>query len=281
MKKDTRSISRISRVLRVESLESRQMLSATPWDAFTPVSAGAVEIAAQEVSVDVVDQSDSPELSFEATGVANQYLATWDAVADAASYEVRVAKDGGESKKITVVTDTSATLNGVYVGKTYDFRVWALDSAGARIGSPIDGSIVPASLSLPKSLAEGYKANSEVTVNLRSGDPDSVSLSWFYVTDEGDVAIQDAQGLSYTPTEATYPIKVVATSADTLGSSAEVTISVYQNKMGDGFFSEYNTVNRSVDLTWNVVDGAAGYRFLKGTKNDDGSIRWKIGRAHV
>ena len=57
---------------------------------------------------------------------------TWSAISGATTYKLQISKDGGATwtNYKTGLTTTSATVNGLYVGKSYGFRVYGVSSSG-------------------------------------------------------------------------------------------------------------------------------------------------------
>ena len=117
-----------SRLLRLEFLESRELLSAAPW--FAPVDsldAQAVEVAAAQLEQPVVDLSNAQlenAVSFLNTGVADhQFALSWDAIDGASTYSVKINRDGAWIQYNKGLTETSCVMNGLYAGKTYEIRV--------------------------------------------------------------------------------------------------------------------------------------------------------------
>ena len=264
------------RLLRLEALEKREMLSATPIDSAVVANETAEIVATAEFSNAVVDLGDvdasTGDLTFVATDVANQYTMSWDAIEDAQSYLVKLSRDGGETW-ITYYKTTSSEdptlptcpVKGVYVNKTYSYRVYGVNENGKLFGDPLEGTFAPLKITAS---SNSYKAGDTINVTLDGSDEASASINWYNVTDEGDVEITEAAGLlSYTPTTDDYPIKVVATGTGySTGSNSQTTIVT-----SGGFIASYNADSHQVTLDWNDVDDAAIYRVLI---SRDGGETW-------
>ena len=71
--------------------------------------------------------------SYNAT--TRQAVLIWDANPDATTYKLQISKDGGATwtNYKTGLSTRTATVNGLYVGKTYGFRVYGISSSGASL----------------------------------------------------------------------------------------------------------------------------------------------------
>ncbi|MBR0225615.1 MAG: fibronectin type III domain-containing protein [Thermoguttaceae bacterium] len=186
----------------------------------------------------------------------------WKTVAGADSYTVRISKDGGETwinyKK--GVTDASLQVSGLYAGKDYGLRVYSV-SRGVTSSSYQETFFAPVSV---KVSSPTYSAGDTITVALTAADRDSVLVSWYNVTNVGDVEIAAARNsLTYTPDVASHNIRVVATgTGDSLGSSDETTVVAMR-----GVDFDYDAETRKAVLTWNPIVGAESYK-IKITRNN-------------
>ena len=265
------------RSLRLETLENREMLSATPIDSATIANETAAIVAAADFSNAVVDLGDvdasTGDLTFAPTESSSQYTMSWNAIEDAASYNVKISRDGGQTW-ITYFktadaddpTAPSCLVKGVYVGNTYSYKVFGVNESGKLFGDALEGTFASFKL---VSAAESYVAGDTINVSLNGSDDASASIKWYNVTDDGDVEIADAAGLlSYAPTSGDYPIKVVATGTGcSEGVSSEVTIVA----SGDVADASYDAETRLLTLDWDDVEDAAIYRVLI---SRDGGQTW-------
>ncbi|MBQ4202629.1 MAG: hypothetical protein II655_02900, partial [Thermoguttaceae bacterium] len=199
----------------------------------------------------------------------------WSAVDSAVRYDALFSLDGGATwnDSITSVDEPTCVVGELDAGQSYFFVVYAHDADELRIGG-FSGTFAPVSV---VANVDDYRVGDSVSVTVTASDDASYEIAWFYATDDGDVAIEEAAGLlEYVPATADYPIKVVVTgTGNSSGSVSETTVPVHTNLLGAGVFAPYDTLERSVALTWNVVDGATCYRFMEGTPNDDDSIAWQ------
>ncbi|MBQ1338518.1 MAG: hypothetical protein IIY32_09385, partial [Thermoguttaceae bacterium] len=199
----------------------------------------------------------------------------WSAVDSALRYDALLSLDGGATwnDPITSVDEPTCVVGELDAGQSYFFVVYAHDADELRIGG-FSGTFAPVSV---VANVDDYRVGDSVSVTVTASDDASYEIAWFYATDDGDVAIEEAAGLlEYVPASADYPIKVVVTGpGNSSGSVSETTVPVHTNLLGAGVFAPYDTLERSVALTWNVVDGATCYRFMEGTPNDDDSIAWQ------
>ncbi|MBR0225613.1 MAG: fibronectin type III domain-containing protein [Thermoguttaceae bacterium] len=255
------------RSLRLEALENREMLSATPFDSAAVANETVEIVATAEFSGAVVDLGDvdasTGDLTFVATDAASQFTMSWDAIEDAQSYVIKLSRDGGETWVTYYKTSSaenptapSCTVKGLYVNNVYSFRVYGVNESGKIFGDPLEGTFAPLKIAAS---SNSYQAGDTINITLSGADEASASINWYNVTDEGDVEITEAAGLlSYTATSDDYPIKVVATGTGySTGSNSQTTI------VTSGTLSaSYNAESHQVTLDWNDVDDAVVYRVL-------------------
>ena len=105
---------------------------------------------------------------------------------------------------------------------------------------------------------------------MTAADNASASIKWYYVTDSGDLEIAEAgNSLSYTPTDAPFDIKVVATgTGDSEGSSAELIFKKPQQASSTITVSTWNPDTRQAIIKWDAIEGAATYT-LKFSKMEE------------
>lgn len=196
--------------------------------------------------------------------VTHKGIASWTAVDNASKYRLQISRDGGETWVTygSLTTGTTATVNGLYVGKSYVFRVTAYNEVNKPLTKKTS-DFAPIGLSADTGV---YGSGDTITVTLKGTENAEADVRWYYVTEEGDVEIEaSASATSFAPESAEYPIKVVATGVNaSLGSSAEVVVAVSE-ALNLGDFGAYNTSSRNVDVNWDVLDGAASYVVYKNT----------------
>ena len=78
-----------------------------------------------------------------------QATLSWGAIPGAATYKLQLSKDGGATwtNYKTGLTTLTATVNGLYVGKTYGFRVYGVASSGTTLGAYYEKLFAPTSSS--------------------------------------------------------------------------------------------------------------------------------------
>ncbi|MBR0226260.1 MAG: fibronectin type III domain-containing protein, partial [Thermoguttaceae bacterium] len=78
-----------------------------------------------------------------------QATLSWGAITGAATYKLQLSKDGGATwaNYKTGLTTTTATINGLYVGKTYGFRVYGITSSGTTLDVSYEKLFAPANSS--------------------------------------------------------------------------------------------------------------------------------------
>ncbi|MBR0226680.1 MAG: fibronectin type III domain-containing protein, partial [Thermoguttaceae bacterium] len=192
-----------------------------------------------------------------------QATLTWAPIDGAATYKIQLSKDGGATwtSYRTGITTVSATVNGLYAGKTYGFRVYGVASSGANLDYA-ERLFAPVAVSTQSST---FVESAPVSVSVNASETAQYTVAWFVVTDDGDVAIPDAANkLEYTPPMGVKTIKVVVTgTGNSAPSVSETTLTAREHALNVGQTGPYDTVNRNVATTWNLVDGATSYRFLK------------------
>lgn len=284
-----------TRLLRVESLESRELLdaatSANPVSDSSlvlsqnalddqdvqPVVIPALDVGASvngAANLDINNNENSgeyvytePELFFTPAENVNHYTMSWDAVEGADTYIVQISHNAGETwiKYASGVTDTSQLVKGLYIGKSYSFRVYGVDSDGVRMTESYQGTFAPISI---QTRSSEYVADAPVAITIRGADNAAADIRWYAVTDDGDVEYVDARGAtSFTPQDAQYQLKVVAIGVgDSAGSQSEAVF----EPIGVRLVS-YDPNTRYATLEWSPVADAATY-VVQITKN--GGASW-------
>ncbi|MBR0224460.1 MAG: fibronectin type III domain-containing protein, partial [Thermoguttaceae bacterium] len=202
---------------------------------------------------------------------------SWNAIADAESYKVLISKNDGETWTVykTGVTTTSIGANGLYAGKSYGFRVYGLDGAGATLERYYEKAFAP--IALTSSISE-YSAGSPITVSVVGAANASATIGWYYVTDAGDVEIASARNShSFTPSQADCDIKVVATgTGDSRGSSASLVIApAAQRRLDSPTITTTTAAADKIVVKWDAVENATGY-VVEYKKSADSDASWTI-----
>ena len=148
-------------------------------------------------------------------------------------------------------------------GQTTDFRVSAYDAKGKVLDS-IDFKFASVTLNAP----EIYKVGASLDVAVGANASLLYDLSWFYVTETGDVEIAEAkEQTSFTPDAATYPIKIVATPISEsegvcVAAPVEAIVNPYVAPQF-GINDPYDTTKRSFVTKWDLVSDATRYAVQK------------------
>jgi hypothetical protein len=285
MKTSTGYKSNAKRLLRLENLEDRQMLSATPLDSVVAVEAASALVATSDFSDEIVNlgelEETSSDLAFTAAERSDSYNVSWNAFddADVVKYNVKISRDSGETwityRKLDADT-TTLQVNGLYVGRSYSLRVYGAAENGVPLAEfePLEGTFAPVRLA---STSETYKVSKPIEITLDGADNSSADIKWYSVTDDGETEITEAAGLlSYTPAEELGTIKVVATGTGvSSGSSSEITFAQFVNK----FDVDYNAPTRQAPtrqatITWDAIDGASTYRIRAYRLLPNGTYGW-------
>ena len=206
-------------------------------------------------SVSILVPSDAFDLAAEYNADTRKATLTWRAVDGAASYKLQISRDGGETwyKYADNLEDATATVNGVYTGKSYDFRVLAVDADGAILETTRTGVVAPIAVSCNQT----FVAGDTVSLTLRAAENAQAEYTWFYVTPDGLVEIPEAANLTeYAPQYDLFDIYVLAVGVgDSLGSADAVVI----RSAGEPVAFVYDADARTARMVWRPVDDAAGY----------------------
>lgn len=246
----------------VEIIEARGLLSYKPADASV-----AIKVVATGTGISTGSNSTYVFNNVQSTAIVynedtRSASVSWGEVENAASYRLQISRNNGETwaNYGTPTTETFATVNGLYAGRSYMFRIIARTADNKTI-STHETTFAPVGVSTK---ATEYRVGDTITIKLAASDNASAAIRWYKVTSQGDVEImQNAGRLQYTAKEALYPIKVVVTGTGvSTGSVSEVLVNVGSG-LNAGNFKTYYTAGRCVETTWDIVDGANEYRFYK------------------
>ncbi len=221
--------------------------------AYSPEGANVKVVATGTNSSAELSFANVQTVSFDYNLDAHSATLSWDSVQDAAYYNVKISKDGGETW-ITYrkTTDTTTDLKGLYPGKTYLYRVNDVNAINQTISS-VDATIAPISIS---SSVSSYSDGETISIAVKGSDDAAVDVRWFYVTEDGDVEIEEAAGLlEYAPTGSIYDVRVVATGIDdSEGSNDELVVAHAQKLVLDYDASAFRGV-----LSWDPIVDAETY----------------------
>ncbi|MBR0224555.1 MAG: fibronectin type III domain-containing protein [Thermoguttaceae bacterium] len=205
-----------------------------------------------------------------------QAILEWGAVPDAATYKLQISKDGGETwvNYRTGLTAPTATVNGLYVGKSYAFRVYGTSVSGAAVStSYMERTFAPISLS---SSSETYRIGEPITVTQSGASNASSTIKWYRATDNGDVEIVTARDkFTYTPTSEDSALKVVAIGT---GDSADCSPFLSFTPSLSLSVSDYDPLTRQAVLNWDAIPCATTYK-VKISR--DGGETWTNYRTNL
>lgn len=194
---------------------------------------------------------------------------TWDPVENASGYRVFTKKVDAEGNEYWVKyrsTDASTTttdLKGIYGGKSYEFKVCAVNDRGASItADEFTVAPVKAELTVTPNAGEfhtdGYRVGEAITVKIDGLDAATrYSLKWYSGTTE---IVSAANQLTYTPTERgdaiTIKFRVLATGQEivkTVEAAPVIDIDAIR-------YGAYSTPDRELGtFTIKEVEGASSY----------------------
>lgn len=189
----------------------------------------------------------------------------WLEVDGAASYNVKISRDNGATWITYARTDAlSCPVNGLYAGKTYLFRVYAVNEAGKIITSAPtrERAFVPFAAQYP---AGSYFPGDTIDLTFKTAEPLLADVRWYRVGDDGSlVELTEARGLlEYTPEDAIGDIRVVVSGLGAAGESQTLDITL------ETFRILCDSDAHVATLLWLPLDGAASYNVK--ISRDDGS----------
>ena len=253
----------------VEIVAARGLLSYTPslseYD-LRVVAEGVDDSLGAEVELTIA--TTAAQIEFNYSSSARKAILTWNAISNAATYTVKISKDGGATwaNYVRGVTGLTATVAGLYAGKSYDFQVYGVDASGATLATVREATFAPISVAAS---AESYSAGDVLTLTVTGAENASADVRWYQITVDGDVEIVEAAGLfEYAPSSDAYDLKAVVTGVgDSAGADATL---VFTTTVPQLYF-DYAASSRQAQLTWNGIQGAATYT-VKISK--DGGETW-------
>ena len=221
-----------------------------------------------ETSFTPVDETASrEEVSFTPNGRAREYTMAWQAIDGAAEYHVRISRDGGETwlQYRASSAETSCNVKGLYPGKTYMFQIIPTNAEGRTLSESTRNTVM-SPIAVNGNLTE-FMVGDTLEANVVAANGVQASLKWYAVTPDGDVEIAGTEDDLTTIANATdYPIKVVATGlGDAQGSVDSYVFSPVEIGLAPKFSTPYDAEARTIELSWNAVEGAAKYVVQKMT----------------
>ena len=251
MKKNRNSIA--SRMLRLENLESREMLSVAP----AGLAAASMFLDAGNVVDEPIDLglSDVDEEASASTFIVSDYdegtrvaTVSWDAFEGAESYAVQISRDGGETwlEYSSDLVETSEEITGITVGKSYAFQAIGFDAEGAVVAER-QVSFAPISMSCSN---DAFMFGETITVEVAGAENATYDINWYYVVDGENVEITQAfNDLSFKPTEGKDVVVVATGTGDSTGSSSTARVPYVVEHASTVVTSLADTVNANDGLT--------------------------------
>ena len=254
--------------LRLESLENRELLSAAPWSApVDALDAQLVETASaqidQDASIDLsnaVAETSAKDVSFHNVGATNhQYKMSWNELDSAYSYLVKIDRDGKFILYKKGLQTPECTVSGLYAGKTYTLRAYAVSEAGRQLQNFVETTFAPVRI---VGSANKFVAGDTLNTRMLASADASFEIAWYYVTPNGDVEIEEARGLSsFTPESARYDVKAVATGTGL--SEGSVSEAYFVHSGYHPAVTNYNPETKTLQIEAEAVEGAVKYYLWK------------------
>ena len=285
------------RILRIEELENRELLSVSPWNAVIPMPSSmtqwddstdaSTQVIVSSASASVmsaVDASSAQSLEKPIISVVDttptSITLSWEPVEGATSYSVEYylsAFPFSSLVRISDITDTSVTLTGLHSGLSpllsYVITVRAFSDDGSSSFSLISG--YPAPIPAAPTLAVGAVTDS------------SVALDWTAVADATHYEVRYRVGnggewvelttadtslvVTDLNSHTTYEFQVRAGYDGELGSwnTFFSIVSVTTAPLAPTGLDSDNSTGLSTMLTWNVAEGAERYELQYRSGTDE------------
>ena len=206
------------------------------------VDLGAYEFAGRQIGV-----------NYDST--TRQATLTWIPLSGAVSYKLLLSRDGAEQVEYAKnITELTTTVNGLYVGSSYTFYVVGVAEDGTQLSVYRETTFAPISLAVENAT---FRLGDTITTTLKGASNAEAFVQWYYITDEGDVEIEGANTLEYTPTSNLFDLRVVATGVnDSLGSDSSLTIGCLDSRID----VVYDGATRVANIAWEAIDGISSYK---------------------
>ena len=273
-----------TRKLRLESLENRELLTATPWDS----GAADIEVAAAATVPDEpVDVSDVAEAL---AGSINVYYdsacqkvnPTWKAIPGALTYQIHSTSVPYSPYLAGVTTNNSehVWIYNIQPGKSYTFKVTALGTDGKQLGPYYQRTFAP--ISIDAITSDTYTVGKSSKIELIGASNAKANYQWYEVTAKGDVAIPGATGLTYKPQDRLHDLKVVATGIGvSAGSSASYTFKKPTAGATHAAAAQYDADAGVAQVDWKPMTGATKYSVVYSYKDANGSVVTKTAAKNI
>ncbi len=209
--------------------------------------------------------------SLKATAGVGQVSLSWTAGPRAASYKIYqgTATNGEGTTPVASVTGTNTAISGLTPGKTYFFKVTAVDTAGESASSN-EASAVPTTPAAPTGVTATAGGGSVVLHwNASSGATGYKVYQGTTPGGESNTAIVGVTTTSYTVTGLTpgqtYYFKIAAAAYGVHGAESGEVNAVPLAPAPTGLTAVTGSTTGTVALNWNAVSGASGYKVYEGT----------------
>ncbi|MBR0226258.1 MAG: fibronectin type III domain-containing protein [Thermoguttaceae bacterium] len=225
------------------------------------------------VALNQIKQSNDSIRFSDYDAVSRTGTLEWNAVDGASSYVVKLSKDGGATWATYKrgLTGTSTTINGLYVGKSYVFRVHSV-SGGVESADCQATVFVPTKLTASTDV---WSPDEPISLSLSGAKYASADIRWYQIVNGVQVEIESARNsFRYTPTSGAFYIQVVATGTGySSGSSSSLTFA--PASLGNVSVTRYtytSDVHQAL-VKWPTVPDAAFYNL---EYSEDGGATWKL-----
>ena len=187
---------------------------------------------------------------------------SWNALDSAASYELLLSTDGGQTwtSRAAGITAANAGIAGIAAGASYTVKVVGTDANGQTVRDYALGTFVPFKVTAS---AAQYAIGTPVSITVTAASGAQTSINWYAANPSGDVEITAARGKKqYTPTSGEYDVKVVVMGTGvSAGCSAAITIAKPDAEVEPGVLtvSGYDAAARQATVSWEPMEGATSY----------------------
>ena len=209
----------------------------------------------------------APSVSAEYNAKTQQATLVWNTIVNAVSYKVMVSRNNGATWTVgkTGVKDTTVTMNNVYVGQAYDFKIVGISAAGTETQS-LQTSLVPFKATVN---CDAYALGDTINLTIAGSDAAAYDVKWYQETKDGNIEIPGTAGsLEYVPVSDLYNVLVVVTGIGaSTGVNAELRIT-NDRSVGEVTLQKYNSGSRQAIIQWDPITDVAGYKVM--ISKDDG-----------
>ncbi|MBR0225738.1 MAG: VCBS repeat-containing protein, partial [Thermoguttaceae bacterium] len=213
-------------------------------------------------------------IEFVYDAATRQATLSWDPIANATSYRVRLSKDAGAtwSNYKTLDDVQTTTVNSLYAGRTYMFEIVGYSANGDALATTRNATFAPIAV---VSAAANFTQSAPITITITGAAESSCDVRWYAITDDGDVEIVEAAGqTTYTLTKAFHDVKIVVTGTNySKGCVSEIVL-----ERSAVTLQKFNSGSRQALVEWPAIDGAASY-LVRLSK--DGGATWSTYAKNV